>query len=250
MRFTDGHLVLPLGAKDRIRQDYMQWAASIREYTFLPDYKLKRLWKENFSLEDIKADKHRALWPGRQTRAKLEARGVFRRGPSMRWERVQAKALRAARRDLQETVLLNRLDSVVRGQAERAIEHLAGVIKALEAPATADRGEGRGFSGAALYAGAFEHWFLRVISSGKLPYSNRIVPAGVLFAQAQQAEPRLKGCSATAFGRMLREWQLGKKHQAYGNAWEFGELARHRERWTAINGAVTWEHQGENWLLT
>ncbi len=52
--------------------DYMRWKGQVLQIRDLPEYKLRKLWKLNFSPKDIENDKHWSVYPppGERVRVK------------------------------------------------------------------------------------------------------------------------------------------------------------------------------------
>src|ERR1017187_956340 len=100
MEFTD--MVLPTKLGDTTN-DYQIWKAAVAKIRDLPEYKLRKLWKKNFSPADIAADKHWEVFPVKDPVVRQEAHMAKRqaregrRGPSLNLLSIQilfAEALR------------------------------------------------------------------------------------------------------------------------------------------------------------
>jgi len=55
--------IMPMTVRELVERDYQEWKRHVEKHTMLPEYKMRRLWKMNFSSTDIKADKHHAVFP-------------------------------------------------------------------------------------------------------------------------------------------------------------------------------------------
>ena len=51
------------GGNDRTSKNYNQWRVAVLKVRDMAEYKLFKLWKMGFSLADIEADKHHAVFP-------------------------------------------------------------------------------------------------------------------------------------------------------------------------------------------
>jgi hypothetical protein len=67
-------------------RDYARWKSDVLVIRHLPEYKLRKLWKMNFSVADIAADKHYEVYPTMR-RAKEKAARKEKEAPGMREKR-------------------------------------------------------------------------------------------------------------------------------------------------------------------
>jgi hypothetical protein len=54
------------------RQDYLEWRSQVLAVRDLPEYKLRKLWKLNFSAKDIAANKHWEVFPPQELRKRVK----------------------------------------------------------------------------------------------------------------------------------------------------------------------------------
>ena len=247
MYFSDVMLTTPLGSRDRMRQDYQEWRAAVLAVRDLPEYKIRRLWKENYSVADIEQNKHYEIWPrmnpawkpaqeARRHGRAISARSMFQAG--------MRAALRAMKREFEWRLKYHRVDVHVRAKTELAIravdKRLAQINQRQETAPAVVRSLKR--SRELLLA-----WYDDLLTVGRLPAPLPIAAAD-LWKEIRQ-RPGLQDVSLVAVGRFLGEQDAIKRHRPEGNRWDLGTLAEARTRWEAVRGKQAWHYQGEDWQI-
>jgi len=129
-QMPDMFLTTRLGDTSR---DYAEWRAKVLDVRLLPEYKLKKLWKLNFTPQDIAADRHWEVFPpDRHLRIK-KVRGIqvdgSRRGRAISQKKkdwIYARALRDAADGL---LLYHALSPEMRTQVQKERDHFAALVK-------------------------------------------------------------------------------------------------------------------------
>ena len=126
-QFVSGFLATKLGDTTR---DYQQWKAQVRSVRDLPEYKMRKLWKLNYSVRDIAADRHWEIFPPAQ--AQRQARGrdhSEKRGAKIGAQRksyLYAKALCQVARTL---LTFHSLEPGVRAETQKELEQFEELVK-------------------------------------------------------------------------------------------------------------------------
>lgn len=128
-QLPDGHMVLRLGDASG---GYQRWRAEVLEIRELPEYKLRKLWKLNFSAADIKSDKHHAVCP--PDRAARHRKAIGRKEDTKRGRAVSAKRkawlYARALRDVAEGLLtFHNLDSAMRAELTKERDSFVELMK-------------------------------------------------------------------------------------------------------------------------
>lgn len=110
-QLADGHMVLRLGDTSG---DYYKWRAEVWAVRELPEYKMRKLWKLNFSAADIAADKHWAVYPPNKPvreRVMPGARVSDKRGRTISDKKINWIYARALREAAENVLQFYRLDT-------------------------------------------------------------------------------------------------------------------------------------------
>ena len=114
--------------------DYARWRGAVLQVRDLPEYKLRKLWKANFSPKDIEQDKHWALYPPQRIsskllRAQVEPNAKIERGRNIGNKRKMWLYFRALR-DVAKVILQHHsLDSAMRAEIETELAHFEKSVK-------------------------------------------------------------------------------------------------------------------------
>lgn len=114
--------------------DYARWKAAVAAVRDLPEYKLRKLWKANFSPADIAADKHWALYPPQRIsskllRARTEPTSKLERGRNIGAKR-KAWLYSMALRNVAQAILTGHsLDAKMRAETEKELARFEELTK-------------------------------------------------------------------------------------------------------------------------
>lgn len=128
-QFPDGHMVLRLGDTSG---DYYKWKAAVWAVRELPEYKMRKLWKLNFSIKDIEQDKHWAVFPpdGKARKRKVLGRSEeTARGRKVSHKKKLWLYARACRDVAEGLLAFHALDSAMRTGTIAERDHFANVMK-------------------------------------------------------------------------------------------------------------------------
>lgn len=144
MRFVwDG----PQGAKlgDSSKDAYFRFRAEVQAVRWLPDYKIRKIWKAGLTVKDVENDKHYALFPtmnrptGPQQRENLLKKE--KRGSTLSRHTIELRMLTAALRAVENVLQYHRLEP---DDLEWARAMCCGLDDKVRAIKRAHRGVGKG----------------------------------------------------------------------------------------------------------
>ena len=112
--------------------DYQRWRAEVMAIRDLPEYKMRKLWKENFSPKDIAEDKHWAIYPPPAPDRKRIAPGTpqdAKRGRTIN-EKKKAWIYARALHEAAESILtFYRLDSTMLKETRDELENFKQLMR-------------------------------------------------------------------------------------------------------------------------
>ncbi len=239
--FTEGVLTLPLGDRARVKDEYMQWRGEVLATVFLPEYKLKRLWRENYSVKDIQGGKHYEIWPRmnplHQAASAMDRRPIRR----LSWHAVQIRVLGAMRDELKRCMDRRRMDAETHEKSVGALadsnRRIAGLRKLPMLGETVPP--------VARVRDYLDLWQEHLLAIGTLP--SNPVSAAFLLQMIREFDSQLSGVSSVMVGRYLRYIGAVKRHTTFGNTWRFDSLAECRKRWEQIHGSAQWPNDFREW---
>ena len=129
MDFPHGFMASRLGDTSR---DYEEWKWHVAKVRELPEYKLRKLWKMNFSPKDIAADKHWEVYPPVGVRRKKVAPGTpqeTKRGRTLGAKKKNWIYARALKEAAQGILDFYRLDSIMLGEVRRELAQFTELTK-------------------------------------------------------------------------------------------------------------------------
>lgn len=94
------------------RDDYQRWKADVLAVRLLPEYKLKKLWKLNFTPRDIEQNRHYEVFPQmRRAERKDESADdpTMRRGRALSDKGIDWRYARALRNEAEDLLRYHRL---------------------------------------------------------------------------------------------------------------------------------------------
>lgn len=113
-------------------EDYARWRAEVLAIRDMPEYKLKKLWKANFSPKDIAANRHWEMFPPPQPIKKRIAPGI--RQEDKRGRRISEKKkawvyARALKQAAEALLAFYRMESAMLAETRKEMEHFTALMK-------------------------------------------------------------------------------------------------------------------------
>lgn len=113
--------------------DYLRWKAEVARVRFLPEYKLRKLWRLNYSPLDIAHDRHHEVYPPRVKRVPRGTLRRERRGAALSGRAIRLSLARALLRDIRRILAQHRLEPRELALARDCEERFARLVEALKA---------------------------------------------------------------------------------------------------------------------
>ena len=128
--FSDGSIPFRAGDPANERRDYLEWCAKVRAIRYLPEYKLRKLWKLNFSPKDIEADRHHAVFPVKASRVR-PGLNPEKRGKTMTRRGVDRRYAKILLSEATRIVKWHRLEPATLASVRADIENFSALVKKL-----------------------------------------------------------------------------------------------------------------------
>ncbi|MFA5897672.1 MAG: hypothetical protein WC829_01035 [Hyphomicrobium sp.] len=94
-------------------KDYAEWRAKVWAVRELPEYKMRKLWRLNYTPDDIANDRHWEVYPqnrAAQRRQEIETRLSARRGARLTNHGIDRKYATALRSEAERMLRVYRMD--------------------------------------------------------------------------------------------------------------------------------------------
>ncbi len=129
----DVHLPLKLNDPARVKQDYLEYRAKVLAERWMPEYRIKKLWQHNFSIKDIRADRHYVLFPNLAQQTKeQELKQKQKKRRALGRKSMYAKLVRAMKDELDLILKYHRLAPRELAEARRLIQWCENMRKSLD----------------------------------------------------------------------------------------------------------------------
>lgn len=110
--------------------DYARWRAEVLQIREISEYKLRKLWKLNFSPKDIEQDKHWAIYPpNRPVKRRVAPQMTSERGKALSVKKKQWIYARALYQAAESILQFYRLDTATLAETRKELEGFKELMK-------------------------------------------------------------------------------------------------------------------------